>query len=414
MTKSDNALRICGRVVDHETKLGLSDLRVEAWDKDVLFDDLLAAGQTDHDGGFVFEVPQRRFTVLERKPDVYFKVFRGPELITSTKSSVLPNVTHPGAEMTIEVGARPAAQSHDEAVNPDAVPTSPEAPVRPESPQVFLGSGGAVVNATSGHAVCGLEVTARPYAYDCPPDLVVADGATDERGRFTLRARNTLAARRALVLIDAGEVAYVLHGAAPDGQLYPLSKPIYGLASPPVTLRLDVAVSPVPDDVWRKVGERIDSARITRLHEVASELLAPAAQSVFADLALETRHDVLSCLERAFLDSDGTLTSALGPPPSFDVMWAGGLDAYRERLTIAFHDPAVAAAFDEFLAKAESFPDLRSVDWLIDSEEIKEGRIGAGVNKFRDTYLSEDGLRAMDESAAQPAPDQPEPIQRRT
>jgi len=54
---------ITGRVIDEKTKKGIPNLRVEAWDKDLLFDDFLGESKTDKDGKFTIELDAARFRV---------------------------------------------------------------------------------------------------------------------------------------------------------------------------------------------------------------------------------------------------------------------------------------------------------------------------------------------------------------
>jgi hypothetical protein len=103
MAKEDAAYTIIGSVVSGKTRQGMPDLRVEAWDKDIIADDFLADATTDSHGSFRMEFTHSRFQGLffDRKPDLFFKVFDGGRLIHSTENSVVWNLKK--AEQRLEI-----------------------------------------------------------------------------------------------------------------------------------------------------------------------------------------------------------------------------------------------------------------------------------------------------------------------
>jgi hypothetical protein len=102
---SQKTYRISGCVINHKTKDGIAQLRVEAWDKDLIFNDLVGSAVTDEQGAFEmqFDGSYFRELFLDRCPDLFFKVFLGDKLIKSTEDSVLWNVDKPNIEVVIEV-----------------------------------------------------------------------------------------------------------------------------------------------------------------------------------------------------------------------------------------------------------------------------------------------------------------------
>lgn len=99
-------------------KLGqpVPNLRIEAWDKDLLFNDMLGSTITDVEGGFAFEFTQKYFTelFLDKRPDVFFKVFYSDRLIFSSEKDVIWNMDEPKSDIVITLDWPPISDNNDQ------------------------------------------------------------------------------------------------------------------------------------------------------------------------------------------------------------------------------------------------------------------------------------------------------------
>ncbi len=72
-----NEFKITGRTVDSQTNAGIPGIHIEAWDKDLIFDDLVGSAATDAEGRFDLDFDERHFKeLIQRRPDLYFKLFQ--------------------------------------------------------------------------------------------------------------------------------------------------------------------------------------------------------------------------------------------------------------------------------------------------------------------------------------------------
>lgn len=115
--------RINGRVIDLKTNHGMAALSVEAWDKDLIFDDLLGSAITDQDGAFNITFDESDFQDLfEQTPDLFFRIYDGTRLIKTTEDSILWNVNTGEIPIIIEVDMNTDAINK---LTPDRQPIKP-------------------------------------------------------------------------------------------------------------------------------------------------------------------------------------------------------------------------------------------------------------------------------------------------
>lgn len=106
--------RISGQIIDLHTHQGLFAVRVEAWDKDLICSDLVGSAVTDSQGVFQITFDESYFQELfgDRRPDLFFRVFRGDKLIKNTEDSVLWNLSSENIQIIIEIEENHQMNSH--------------------------------------------------------------------------------------------------------------------------------------------------------------------------------------------------------------------------------------------------------------------------------------------------------------
>ncbi len=100
-----NQIRIKGKIIDQKTKEGIPSLLVEAWDKDLILNDLLGSAITNHQGEFNIKLDGNyyREMFLEGNPDIFFKIYYRGKLIQSTENSILWNANRPELSILIDI-----------------------------------------------------------------------------------------------------------------------------------------------------------------------------------------------------------------------------------------------------------------------------------------------------------------------
>lgn len=114
---SNKEFKITGHVFDRQTRRDVSGLRVEAWDKDTKYHDLLGVAITDPRGKFIIEFNELFYGDYgeDLLPDVFFRIYRRKRMIHSTEDTVLMNLAKPetGVEIAIDVPRTDANSGRD-------------------------------------------------------------------------------------------------------------------------------------------------------------------------------------------------------------------------------------------------------------------------------------------------------------
>jgi hypothetical protein len=94
--------------ISNKSNNPLSNLRIEAWDKDFFRDDFVGETISDKNGNFKISFTEKRFTelFLDNKPDIYFKIYANDKQIHSTENSVLWNATNSQRSLEIIIDAK--------------------------------------------------------------------------------------------------------------------------------------------------------------------------------------------------------------------------------------------------------------------------------------------------------------------
>lgn len=101
-------------------KQPMANLRIEAWDKDLFFDDFIAETTSGKDGSFQLIFTETRFKELffDRRPDLYFKIFAEGNLVYSTENTVLWNLDKADEEVIITIDRKVDSTEDDTSTGP--------------------------------------------------------------------------------------------------------------------------------------------------------------------------------------------------------------------------------------------------------------------------------------------------------
>src|SRR5688572_8603130 len=248
---SSKTFKIAGRVVDRKTRTGIAGLRVESWDKDLVLKDVVGSAVTDAEGAFhiVFEATHFRALFVDRKPDLFFKVFDNGRLLRSTEDSVLWNVDK-ATDVVIE---------GDFAVQPAP---NPGTIVRVDQTPEVRGT----VRMSDGSPADGFTVTALDQ--DLRTQQEIGKTKTDRQGFYQIRY--TLEQIQGL---ESGAADLVVKVSSEDGSVVATSPVLFNapeFAVVDVTIAADaLALTPLFEKLKRILKPLLGKLTIEELDETA-------------------------------------------------------------------------------------------------------------------------------------------------
>jgi hypothetical protein len=237
MTKKDDVFQINGRIIDRATGRGVAGARVEAWDKDLICDDLVGSAVTDAQGAFRMQFDESYFreSFLDRKPEFFFKVFQDGGCIHSTEDSVLWNAETETSEITIEV----------EVAGQQTPPPTPTQPLEPPSLEVR-----GTVRLFDGSPA--EKVTVSAFDRDLRSEQLLGQTETDEKGFYRVRysADQTLKDEK-------GGADLLVKATASDGSLLVASQVLFN-APPVAEVDLNIPAEALePPSLFEKVEREL-------------------------------------------------------------------------------------------------------------------------------------------------------------
>ncbi|MCQ3976648.1 MAG: hypothetical protein DPW09_24715, partial [Anaerolineae bacterium] len=194
---TDKTLQITGEVINRYVRQGIQNLRIEAWDNDLIHDQPIAEATTDAEGKFQIPLDINQLVTIfgKRPPVLFFKVYRDNELLASTENSVVWSIKNSRQEIVIEI--------EDPSLATQAATT--------ESGYRIIGR---VIDRPSRQGVTGLRVEA--WDDGLGTDDFLGQATSDEEGRFIIAFTEADFNRRLLGSLAFPSFARLFEDRQPD------------------------------------------------------------------------------------------------------------------------------------------------------------------------------------------------------
>lgn len=187
--------RIIGRVIERASRQGVRGMRVEGWDRDTKYHDMLGSTVTDGDGAFSFTFDSTYFGDYggDYAPDVYFKVYLDERLIKTTFDAPMMNQSPGDILATIEIDSAAADPAGKDRVSTDQAVKAVRFVRQSDFAGVWRESGARL--ATLGKFVGALGKNA-VTKFDLEPIKPTGVRNNDVAGQDTATAQRNLAANQ--------------------------------------------------------------------------------------------------------------------------------------------------------------------------------------------------------------------------
>lgn len=258
-----NTFRSRGCVIDLRSQGGVAGLRIEAWDKDLIVDDLVGSAVTDEEGAFQISFDRSYFAELffDRQPDLFFKVFQDDVLIRSTEDDVLWNLEASDIEVVIEVELRESEETEPDETDPVTKPDDgkPDA----NEPTAFHVQG-QILQADGRPAD---HVMVRAFDKEMRSEEQLGEAITDDDGHYLIQYTAAQFQRA-----EKGSADLIVRALGNDGQVLAASPVLFNaVAEETIDLTLDGAVPPALSEYERLMNDLTPLMQGVPLTELTEE-----------------------------------------------------------------------------------------------------------------------------------------------
>jgi hypothetical protein len=245
-------------------------------------------------------------------------------------------------------------------------------------------------------------------------EFLIGSAKSGPRGEFHITFFNTPKIQQQLCLLkQCPGVSLILKVFSPTSKVLKsaneeedrrkpilVSKPFAGDIKQPIVLEVPLLIKTISKSLWKEFAARLDRSHITRLNEIANQLLLiPSTHSIFGDWNIEIRYSLLIALEEAFLDPKGYLRKA-GIKPMFSLLISTG-----KRLQQPNFEKDTVNHLAAAITNARNWGNIFSVGIYVDAKLISVGNLSDAFHKDLSHAVHEDVPGLQIEEQPEKAPD---------